>query len=59
LDSAVRGRAASPLIARIHRNRPEQNRSQTVTLLNRGHFMLETHVDEIALAIEGFLSRID
>jgi pimeloyl-ACP methyl ester carboxylesterase len=33
------------------------NPNATVTLLDTGHFALETHVDEIALAIEDFLSR--
>jgi pimeloyl-ACP methyl ester carboxylesterase len=33
------------------------NPNATVTLLDTGHFALETHVDDIALAIEEFLSR--
>jgi pimeloyl-ACP methyl ester carboxylesterase len=33
------------------------NPNATVTLLDTGHFALETHVDEIALAIDEFLSR--
>jgi pimeloyl-ACP methyl ester carboxylesterase len=33
------------------------NPNATVTLLDTGHFALETHVDEIAAAIDAFLSK--
>jgi len=34
------------------------NPDATVTLLDTGYFALETHVDEIAAAIDQFLSRV-
>jgi pimeloyl-ACP methyl ester carboxylesterase len=57
-----------PLLAIWGRNDPfflppgaeafrRDNPNATVTLLDTGHFALETHVDEIALAIDEFLGR--
>jgi pimeloyl-ACP methyl ester carboxylesterase len=37
--------------------RPD-NPNATVTLLDTGHFTLETHADEIAAAIDQFLGRV-